>query len=70
VHLCKRRHLDGIVGDECRLDECALAELAEEFVDELTLAECLVNLKSLFEAECADFLLALAVAVETAEEAE
>lgn len=42
-----------------------LAELAEEFVDKLALAKCLVNFQTLFEAECADLLLALAVAVET-----
>ena len=65
MHLCERRHLDGIVCDECRLDECALAELTEEFVDELALAHCLVHVHTLLKAECADFLLCLAIAVES-----
>ena len=65
VHLCQRRHLHGIVCDECRLDECSFAELSEEFVDEFSLAECLVDFHSLFKAERTDFLFCLSVAVET-----
>ena len=38
VHLRQRRHLNRIVDDECRLDIRALAEVAKDLVDELTLA--------------------------------
>ena len=65
MHLRQRRHLHGIVGDEGRLDERALAELAEELVNQLALAHRLVNLHAFAQAELANLLLRLAVAVET-----
>ncbi len=64
MHLRQGRHLNGIVGDEGGLYERALAELAEELVDELALAHGLVDLHALFEAEGADLVLRLALAVE------
>mgnify|MGYP000211157268 CR=1 FL=1 len=64
MHLCQRRHLNGVVGDESRLYEGALTELAEEFVDEFALAHCLVYVHALLLAEVAYFLLGLSVAVE------
>ena len=64
MHFGKRRHLHRIVGDECRLNECALAELAKNLIDELALAHCFVNLHTFRQAELADFVFRLAVAVE------
>ena len=52
MHLGKWWHLNRIVGDEGGLDEWALAELSEEFVDELTLTHGLVYIHTLWEAEC------------------
>ena len=65
MHLGERRHLHGIVGDERGLDERALAGLAENLVDELALARCLVhglNLQ-LVDGYVAYLLLAQAVEV-------
>ena len=64
MHLGQRRHLYGVVGDERWLNERALAELSEEFVDELSLAHCLVYLHALLLAELAYLVFRLAVAVE------
>ena len=38
VHLSQRRHLYGVIGDERRLDESALAGLAENLVNQLAFA--------------------------------
>ena len=50
VTLAEGRHLDGIVGDEGRLYVVALALLAKDLVDELTLAHGLVGLYTQFLA--------------------
>ena len=65
MHLGQWRHLYRIVGDEGWLEESTLAELTEEFVDQLTLTHGLIYIHALLLAECADFFLSLAVAVET-----
>ena len=65
MHLRQWRHLYGVVGDECGLDERAFAELSEELVDEFSLSHCLVDVHSLFFAEGAYLLLGLSVAVES-----
>ena len=57
VSLCQRRHLDGIVGDECRLDIVAFAFLAEYLVDELAFAQRVVNLYVELAADVAELLL-------------
>ena len=65
MHLGQWRHLYRIVGDEGWLEEGSLAELAEELVNQLTLTHSLIYIHALLLAECADFFLGLAVAVET-----
>ena len=65
MHLGQWRHLYRIVGDEGWLEECTLAELTEEFVNQLTLTHGLIYVHALLLAECADLFLGLAVAVET-----
>ena len=52
-------HLYGIVGNEGGLDVGALAELAEDFVNQLALAHGVVNLHLEFLADLADFLFTL-----------
>ena len=65
VHLGKRRHLNGIIGNEGWLDEGALAKLTKEFVDQLTLTHGLIYVHTLRKAERTNLVLCLAVAVET-----
>ena len=60
MHFGQRRHLDGIVDDESGLDECALAELAENLVDEFALAHGVVNLEFQLLAHLTDLVFALA----------
>ena len=62
--LGQRRHLDGIVDDEGGLDVCAFTLLAEDLVDELTLAHRGVGLDAGLTAEGAQFFFALAGDVE------
>ena len=47
MHLRQRRHLNGIVGNESRLDKRTLTGLAEDLVDQLTLTHML----RIFDAE-------------------
>ena len=65
MHLRQRRHFNRVVGDEGRLNECALAELSKQLIDEFSLAHGVVHLHAFRLAERANLLLALAVAVET-----
>ena len=65
MHLGQWRHLYRIIGDEGWLEEGSLAELTEELVNQLTLTHGLIYIHALLLAECADFFLGLAVAVET-----
>ena len=66
VHLRQRRHLDRIIGDEGRLDERPLTELAEDFVNQFPLAEALVNTFQLqfVHGDVADFFLRFAGEIE------
>ena len=61
--LGERRHLDRIIGDECRLYERALAEFAENLVDKLALAHGIVDFHLQLLADGAYFVLALVVEV-------
>ena len=65
MHLRERRHLHRIVDDEGRLNEGTLAILAEDLVDELTLAGSLVHGLNLefVQGDVANFLLAQSVEV-------
>ena len=65
VSLCKRRHLYGIVDYERRLDVGPLALLAENFVDQFSFAHGLVYLDAHRGGGGAEFVLVLAVDVET-----
>ena len=58
VHLGQRRHLDGVVGDECGLDERAFAGLAEDFVNQLAFAHGLVHFHAAFFGHFAHLVLA------------
>ena len=55
--LGQRRHLDGVVVDEGRLDELRLASLAENFVDEFALAHRAIHLHALRFGEGGELLL-------------
>ena len=57
------RHLYGIVGDEGRLDESALAGLAEDFVNQLALAHGGVNFHTALLCHFAHLVLAHALQV-------
>ena len=65
MHLRKRRHLYWVVGNECRLNEGALAELTEELVDKFTLTDGLIYFHALRQAELTNLFFGLAIAVET-----
>ena len=55
--LTERRHLDRIVADEGRLDQVALAVLAKDSVDKLTLTHSLIDLDIQTLASLAQILL-------------
>ena len=64
MHLGKRRHFHGIIGDERGLDVCTFAELAENFVNHLALSVGFVHLFQIqLLANLAYFFLALAFEV-------
>ena len=65
MHLGQWRHLYRIIGNEGWLEEGSLAELTKELINQLTLTHGLIYIHALLLAECADFFLCLAVAVET-----
>ena len=63
MHLRQGRHLNGVVGDECGLDEGALAGLTENLVDELALAHGVVHLNAELFGHVANLVLAHGVEV-------
>ena len=63
--LGKGRHLNGIIGDECRLDEGALAGLAEDFVYQFALAHGGVYLHAALLGHLAHLVLAHTLQVVT-----
>ena len=58
MHLCERRHLHRIIGDERRLDELSLAGLTENLVNEFAFAHVLCIFYSESLGKRAQFILA------------
>ena len=61
--LRQRRQLDGIVGDERRLDQVGLHELTEDLVDELAEAHGCVHLQTELAGDVGNFVATLAAQV-------
>ena len=65
MHLCKRTHLYGVIGDECRLNKLSLTKFTKDFVNKLSFAHCVVNLKFEFLAHLSNFVFGLTIEVVT-----
>ena len=63
VFFCKRRHLNGVIGDERRLNISAFTEFSENFIDEFALAHGVVNFHIELLANVANFVFSLSIKV-------